>query len=162
MRTARYAFYCGTAAGLASMAAVMLAGRLEGNGAVRPLNATSHFLWGKKAARSNDADLRHTVSGVITNQAAGMFWGTLFGAFLASWPPRTPLRMLRDAAIMGAVAGVVDYGIVPKRLTPGWEMALSKRSVVISFAAMTLGLAAGGLLAQHDERDARASDDEAP
>jgi hypothetical protein len=154
MRTARYALYCGTAAGLASMAAVVVAGWLEGGGAVRPINATSHFLWGEKAARTNDADLRHTMLGVITNQAAGTFWGTLFGAFLASRPPRTPLGMLRDAAIMGAVAGVVDYGIAPKRLTPGWELAVSMRSVAISFAAMSVGLAAGGLLAQRGDQDA--------
>jgi hypothetical protein len=40
---------------------------------------------------------------------------------------------------------VVDYGITPKRLTPGWELTLSKPSMAGAFAGLALGLAAGAL-----------------
>jgi hypothetical protein len=53
---------------------------------------------------------------------------------------------------MSAVAGVVDYGIVPRRLTPGWELALPPKSVAAVLAAMALGLAAGGILAQRGRK----------
>ena len=45
------------------------------------------------------------------------------------------------------------FALVPKRLTPGWELAVSIRSVVGGFVAMALGLAAGGLLAQSARDD---------
>src|SRR5690606_27710267 len=83
-----------------------------------------------------------------TNIGASFFWGALFGAFLSSRPPRRPVRMVRDASMAGGIAGRADYGRVPKRLTPGWELALWKRSVVIAMAALALVLAGGGLVAQ--------------
>src|SRR3954468_4959881 len=36
----------------------------------------------------------------------------------------------------------------PKRLTPGWELVLSKRSMAATYGAMALGLAAGALVAR--------------
>ena len=49
---------------------------------------------------------------------------------------------------MSAIAAVVDYGVTPKRLTPGWEEVLSKRSIGMTYAAMALGLATGAMLTQ--------------
>jgi hypothetical protein len=37
--------------------------------------------------------------------------------------------------------------VTPQRLTPGWELVLSERSMVATFGAMALGLAAGALAA---------------
>ena len=126
----RYAVGCGTGAGIASILGVMLAAKLEGKSPWRPLNATSHWLQGQEAGRLAGADLPHTAVGAATNQAAAMFWGAIFGTYLANRPGLTEARMLRNAFVMAAIAGAVDYGFMPKRLTPGWELALSKRSVV--------------------------------
>ncbi len=49
---------------------------------------------------------------------------------------------------MAALAAAVDYGLTPRRLTPGWELVLSRRSMVATYAAMALGLAAGAMLAR--------------
>ena len=46
---------------------------------------------------------------------------------------------------MSTIAAVVDYGITPKRFTPGWE-EFSKRSIGVTYAAMALGLATGAML----------------
>ena len=46
---------------------------------------------------------------------------------------------------MAAIAAIVDYGATPKRFTPGWEFVLSKRSMAVTYGAMALGLALGGL-----------------
>ena len=90
----------------------------------------------------------HTLVGYGTHHASAVFWALPFEAWLAGQPPRTPLAMLRDATIMSAIAATVDYGIVPKRLTPGWEDVLSKRSIVATYGVLALGLAAGALLTQ--------------
>jgi hypothetical protein len=47
---------------------------------------------------------------------------------------------------MSTIAALVDYGITPKRFTPGWEEMLSKRSMGLTYAAMALGLTAGAML----------------
>jgi hypothetical protein len=60
--------------------------------------------------------------------------------------------MLRDATVMAAIAAAVDYGMVPKRLTPGWETVLSKRSIVAAYGVLALGLAAGALVTQEWRR----------
>ena len=69
-----------------------------------------------------------------------------FETWLAARPPRTTAGLLRDACARSAIAAAIDYGATPKRLTPGWELVLSKRSMAATYAAMALGLAAGALV----------------
>jgi len=49
---------------------------------------------------------------------------------------------------MAAIAAAVDYGITPKRLTPGWELVLSKRAIALAYVAMAFGLTTGALVTQ--------------
>lgn len=81
-----------------------------------------------------------------------MFWGALFGLHLSRHPQHDRATILREAALMGLVASVVDYGLIPRRLSPGWELALSPRSAALGMAAMALGLGLGGLAARAGER----------
>lgn len=148
-RVARYAAFCGIGAGLAAQAMLLLAAKAEGKALARPFNATSHWLHGEQAGRHARADLAHTGTGVATNQAAAMFWGTLFALHLANRPRHGNAEILRDAAVMGVIASVIDYGLIPKRLTPGWELALGKTSVALTMAAVALGLGLGGIAARN-------------
>lgn len=142
------ALVSGTAASLASTAALALLAKAEGKGAFQPTNATSHWLHGDGAAHHRQADLSHTLLGYGTHHASALFWALPFQAWLAARPPRNRLELLRDACVMSAVAAAVDYGVTPKRLTPGWELVLPKRSMVATFGAMALGLAAGAMIAE--------------
>lgn len=148
----RHAACCGIGAGLASQAVVMAAAVAEGQSPARPVNATSHWLWGSEAGRREDVDLKHTAVGALTNQGAALFWGALFGMHLARHPHHDAGRIMREAALMGVIASVVDYGLIPRRLSPGWELALSRRSVGMGMAAMALGLGLGGLMARSRAR----------
>jgi len=150
-RAVFYGMSCGIGAGLAVHAMLILAARAEGKPLARPFNATSHWFHGQGAGRLDAADLRHTGVGLATNQAAAMFWGSLFGLYLSSCPRHGNGRIMRDAAMMGAIASVVDYGLMPKRLTPGWELALGKTSVGLSMVAMAVGLGLGGMAARDME-----------
>ena len=134
----------GALAAAFSAAVVMVAGRRQGGSAVAPVNAISHWMWGDEAARSERVDVRHTLVGAITQLGAGIFWGTLHAALR----PQVPRDAVVPAAIAGglvtsAVAGVVDYGVIPDRLTPGWELRVSKTSVLLALAAMAAGIALG-------------------
>jgi hypothetical protein len=143
------ALISGTAAGLSSAAALALLAKAEGKGALQPTHATSHWLHGEKAGRRKTADVSHTLIGYGTHHASALFWALPFQAWLAARPPRTPAKLLRDALVMSAIAAAVDYGATPKRLTPGWELVLSKRSILAAYGALALGLAAGAMLAQN-------------
>jgi hypothetical protein len=55
---------------------------------------------------------------------------------------------VRSLDVSHTIAALVDYGITPKRFTPGWEELLSKRSIGVTYAAMALGLTAGVMLTQ--------------
>ena len=150
-RTFRRAAFSGTCAALTSSAALASAARLEGKGALQPLNATSHWLNGDRAGSREGADLTHTAVGYATHHAATVFWATFFEAWLARRPPLGRLPLLRNALVLSAIAAAVDYGATPKRFTPGWEFVLSKRSMAAAYAAMAVGLAAGALVTRSSE-----------
>ena len=144
----------GTVASLVTTAVLAGLARAEGKGALQPTNATSHWLHGEEAGHHRGPDLEHTALGYATHHASALFWALPFEAWLASRPRRTGPELLRDAAVMAGIAAVVDYGLVPKRQTPGWEEVLPPRSIAATFAALALGLAAGALVTR-DLRDRR-------
>src|SRR4051812_39541545 len=86
------------AASAASAAALMLLADREGRGALRQINATSHWLYGRAAARRTGADIAHTGLGFLTHHAATMFWSLLLEKALG---PRR--RTLPELAVSGGV-----------------------------------------------------------
>jgi hypothetical protein len=142
----------GTLASLTSAVALAVVSENEGESPARPMNATSHWWRGDRAASVRRVDAAHTGLGYATHLAATLFWAAIFRQWTARRPPAAPLPMLRDAMAMSAIAATVDYTITPHRFTPGWELALSKRSMAMAYAAMGVGLAAGALLTQRRDR----------
>ena len=144
----RSALVSGSYASVASTAALAVAARAEGKGAWQPINATSHWRNGDAAAACRGVDGRHTAIGYATNHAACIFWALFFEAWRARRGPAGPAPMLRDAAVLAAIAAAVDYGPTPRRFTPGWELVLSKTGMAVAYAGLALGLAAGALRTQ--------------
>lgn len=153
-RTGLKAVVTGTIAATVSAAALALLSRAGQHGAARPLNATSHWLHGEEAARLESPDLLHTGVGGLTHLGATIFWALPFEAWLERHPPRSSAGLLGSAVAMSAIAAAVDYGPTPRRYTPGWELALSKRSMVASYGALALGLAAGAAISARIPIDA--------
>lgn len=151
MSRTRTAVYSGAGAALASLAAIALLSRLEGRSAARPINATSHVLWGDEDAPREEIDVAHTLPGLLINIGSAFFWGTVF-AYVSPPPARqTAAGMITRAFGTSLFAAVLDYGLVPRRLRPGWELALRARSVALALAAMGAGLGAGGLAARRGD-----------
>ena len=144
----RDAVVSGGCAAIGSTAALAMAARTEGKAAVRPVNATSHWLNGDGAGAREDVDGAHTAVGLLTNAAASVFWAAFFEAWRVTRKPAAPLPMLRDALAMSAIAAAVDYGATPRRFTPGWELVLSRRGMAVAYGGLAAGLAVGALLTQ--------------
>jgi hypothetical protein len=54
---------------------------------------------------------------------------------------RSRVRALRDGALVSAVAYAVDYHVVPRRFTPGFELRLPAKALAAVYASLALGLA---------------------
>ena len=136
----------GTVASAVSAAVLAMLAKAEGAAPIQPINATSHWLRSEDAGKVRNIDAVHTATGLATHYGACLLWASLFETIRAPTPHAAPVRIVRDAAAVSTIAAVVDYGLVPRRLTPGWEEPLPIRSVAGGFAGLALGLALGGLL----------------
>jgi hypothetical protein len=136
----------GTVASAVTAIVLALLAKAEGAAPIQPINATSHWLHGEDAGKVRGIDASHTGTGLATHCGACLLWASLFETIRAAAPHAGPVRIVRDAAAVSTIAAVVDYGLVPRRLTPGWEEPLPIRSVAGGFAGLALGLALGGLM----------------
>jgi hypothetical protein len=126
------------AAAAVTLVASLAAKRATGSSAAA-LNATSHFLWGERAGREDAASAKYTGTGFIANYGASVFWALFYEA-LGATRSRKPTRALLDGALVSAAAYVTDYHVVPKRLTPGFEMRVPRAALACVYAALALGL----------------------
>ena len=142
------ALITGTIASVVSAAALAAFATLENKSPVQPVNATSHWLHGDEAASVPQLDAEHTGVGYATHHASAAFWAVPFEAWQQLRPARSNGELLGNAVAMSAIAALVDYGLTPRRLTPGWELVLSKRSMIGAYAALALGLTVGSLVSR--------------
>lgn len=135
----------GSFAGLVTTAAVAAAGARYTGSAAAPINATSHVLWGDDAGRTDAVDVKHTLPGVLINVGAGVFWALVHALVLERLPRRDRATAAASGAAVAGLAYVVDYHLIPRRLSPGWELRLPRKSVALGFVVLGLSLAAAGL-----------------
>ena len=132
-----------------SMAAVLSAlvlgilAWLHGHVPWAPMNATTHALHGPGAGSFAGFDWSHTGLGTAIHFAGAFFWAAVAVALLHA--VRRGSTALAWATGMGvaALALVVDYGLMPARLTPGWELVLPPPAVALGFFAFGVGLSLG-------------------
>jgi hypothetical protein len=146
----RRASVSGNAAGCAAAVTAAALAPGEGSTGYAPINAVTHCLWPGSAFSQTGLSARFTLTGLAIHQSSAIFWGVLFEALLARpWRTHcavaTPARTLACAGATAAIAYAVDYHVVPKRLTPGFEAHLSGRSMLGVYAALAAGLAAVAL-----------------
>lgn len=136
----------GSIAGLFTTAVVALAGARKAGNAVAPINATSHVLWGDEAGTANSVDLKHTLPGFFINTGAGVFWALVQELLLARLPRRDRTAAAASGAAVAGLAYVVDYHLIPRRLSPGWELKLPRGSVALGFVALGVSLSLAALV----------------
>ena len=136
----------GTIGGAATAAAAAACGARDSGSAIAAINAVSHILWGSEASDVRVADSKHTVSGLLLNAGASVFWATIYERAFGDAADRGDVnKAFLGAGAVAALAYVTDYHVVPKRLTPGWEERVSARSLAVIYAALALSLPLRGL-----------------
>lgn len=140
-RTLERAAISGTAAAVLSTLALAVLGRREAGATLAPINAISHWYWGRKAARQDDASVKYTLPGYLTHHGASVFWAVVFERLFGRRARHDAATALATGATVATLAAVVDYTMTPKRFTPGFEERLSVPSLVAVYAAFGLGLA---------------------
>src|SRR5690606_41012256 len=89
----------------------------------------------------------YSLPGLVINAGAGLWWAAVFQKLFGEQADRRgPMVALAGGLATAGLAYVVDYKLVPKRLTPGWELRISDKSLYMSLAAMGLGLGVGAIL----------------
>jgi hypothetical protein len=140
------ALVSGTVAAAAITIVASLASRRATGSYPAAINATSHALWPDSAARQDGYSWKYTGTGFLTNYGASIFWALVYEALA----PRRRAADRREAALRGlgvsALAYVTDYYVVPRRLTPGFELRLPRRALAPIYAALALGLSLRDLL----------------
>src|SRR5687767_12650724 len=131
------------------VAAAATAGALVGFGWVRgsplqPLNTVAHVLLGSRAFYMREAHPLVTPVGILVHVLSLVVWGTLFslgsGRHRGVW--------LWVGAVLFAIAvAIVDFLLLPARLSPGFETVLSRGEIIVIYALMAsaMGVAAGSL-----------------
>ena len=149
----RHVLTAGSLASALSMAVMACASRRDTGSAVAAVNAPSHWFWGERALRRNEASWRFTLLGAATHHASAVFWAVFYELLRARRQRAAPGNAVVGAGGRPAVAAVVDLKLVPERLTPGFERRLSKRNLAWVYVGFAAGLALGGVLAARRRSD---------
>ncbi|SAL50280.1 hypothetical protein AWB64_05313 [Caballeronia sordidicola] len=147
------AFASGAGAAITSAAVASREAVNNGASAVAPMNAVSHCIWPAEAFLDERASMRLTGTGALIHLGASMFWGALFETLLGR--RASPAGIVGAAAVTAATAYVVDYHVVPERVTPGFEAHVSSRSFLPIYAALGAGFALVALSRSRPQQPAR-------
>lgn len=146
-RALREGFITGSIASITSTVALALAGRRENGHAAAPINAVSHWVWDRESLAANQPTARHTATGYLVHHGAAVFWGVLHaGAWGMHARNKRLAPAIMGAAAASAMACFVDMRLTPRRLTPGFEHRLSRRSLALTYASFGAGLAVASML----------------
>lgn len=127
----------GIMAAIGSLIPVLALGRKNTGHWTPGANAVSHWLWGEPSLKKVGFSLQHTMIGMGTHFLASLVWSRLF-----CWICKNNARHTgRNAALVSALACLIDYKFTPKRFTPGYEHHLSRKDLFIVHVCLAAGLA---------------------
>jgi hypothetical protein len=133
-------------AALTTTAAIALCGQMENGDAIQPINDISHIVFGDESFAQSGASLRYTGTGLSMTKSLTASWAVLHEVLFGEYQDEgnVPVSLAGGAAV-AAFAYFIDYHVVPKRLTPGFEAHLSRRSLIAIYVVMALALGLGGI-----------------
>jgi hypothetical protein len=116
----RKAVISGSIACALTLAAAAVCGAARNGRPLAPINAISHILWGDEAASAAHGDIKHTLPALALNEGASVFWAALYERYFGAAADRGDMASaLLGGSVVAAAAYIVDYHVVPRRLTPG-------------------------------------------
>lgn len=117
----------------ATSAAIMFVSKRDTGSPWAAFNSICHMVDGDASELPSDFAPRETLLGAGLNASAIASWAVLYEWLLGGVPLPSSAFW---AALATAGIWVVDYRLVPKRFTPGFEKRLSKRSVALAYMAL--------------------------
>ena len=146
-KTLRKAMVSGAVASVLSTISLAFLGKSELDRTAAPVNGPSQWIWGRHAPFKNRFSWQYTVVGYAIHHAASVFWAIFHEKHQEQLDPATGSgALIVPAIVTTAAAYVVDFYVVPKRLSPGFEQRLSKGALFIVYGTFALGLAGGALI----------------
>lgn len=128
----------GSVASIVSSIVVTLFSTLDAKAWAAGTNATSQWVWGEQAHMHDELSVRYTVLGYVIHHASSIFWAC--GYQLTGSRTDAPTRSLLKAMAITLLAYVVDYYVVPARLSPGFDRHISSVGLFAVYSAFALGL----------------------
>lgn len=144
---ARQALAGGALAAGCSAAALVWRSRRDTGHAAAGVNATSHWVWPRRALRTSAPNWPFTATGAAIHAVSSLLWSTVYAALRARRPHASAAGAIGDAAAVAGVAAAVDLRLTPARFTPGFEQRVERASLAWIYGAFAAGLAAAGLMA---------------
>ena len=146
-KTIRKAMVSGAVASVLSTISLAILGKSELDRTAAPVNGPSQWIWGRHAPFQNRFSWQYTVVGYAIHHAASVFWAIFHEKHLEQLDPEEGSgALIVPAIVTTAAAYVIDFYVVPKRLSAGFEQRLSKGALFIVYGTFALGLAGGALI----------------
>lgn len=144
IRFAKRTAVTGTVTSALSLVCLLLVSRQQTGSAAAALNGSSQIVHGDEALRARHASLRHTLPALAVHHLSSHWWAAVQEhPWLRRRLPHAGVRAL----LVTASAAILDYGLLPRRLSPGYEGQLSGSGMLAVFAAIAAGLALGSVVA---------------
>lgn len=128
----------GSLASVFSTLAVSAFSRRRSGAAAAGTNAASQWFWYPRARHVERPSPKYTLVGYAVHHASSLLWAAAFEALQPA--QARPGGQLARAAGIASLAYVVDYHVVPRRLSPGFEHRIGPAGMCAAYAAFGLGL----------------------
>ena len=125
----------GTTAAVVVTAAILAAGKVETGDMWGPLNDVSHVVLGEEKSHVDGFRPGTTLLGLALQVAAMESWGIFYHLLFGR--PRFPKSVI-TAAVAAALIYGIDYRLLPRRFTPGFEHRLSRPGLFLIYAVLAL------------------------
>lgn len=143
MTMLRNLIWSGGAAAVLSAATAAALSRVENGRADTAINAVSHIAWGGHPPSPPGPQARNFIVGAALHTGASFFWAAVFEGVFGRWSRRRGRNALLAGAATALGACVTDYQLVSRRFRPGFEVYLSRPSLLGIYMALAAGFALG-------------------
>ena len=148
------ALISGTIVGIATGIAGSVYAMADRKNPVAPINAVSHIVWGKEAIRRDDVTLKYTGTGALLHYFSSIWWALVYESWFGRKAEKKGARnALKNGVIVSGLAYIVDYHLIPDRLSPGFETRLSKYSLPLMFGVIALTLPLRSIVKHRQSRN---------
>jgi len=132
----------GTALSSVTLAAIAALSSIETGKPSAAINAISHCIHGDDRQFGDELSVSESAVGTAVNTMAMFAWSFLYEWLVGS---RKFKRAILPAVLFTGAAYVIDYHIVPRRLSPGIEKRLTMGAVLGVYASMAVCLVSSSL-----------------